>query len=198
MQARKATFARKTGETEVSVQLTLDGTGQYKIDTGNGMLDHLLAQLARHGLLDLEISAKGDVATGWHHTVEDVAIALGRALHEALGDGKGITRIAHFVVPMDEALALAVVDLSGRGYAVVDTGLSNGDLEMLPPDLIRHFLETFALEARITLHAEVMYGTNDHHKAEALFKALARALREAISLDQPMTGEIPSTKGVLG
>ena len=198
MEPRKASLNRETGETTVSVGLNLDGTGQYDIKTSNGMLDHLLAQLARHGLMDLKISATGDVNTGWHHTVEDVAIALGRALHQALGDGKGLTRTAHAVVPLDEALAMVAVDLSGRSYAVVETTLSQGDLGELPTDLIRHFLETFALEARITLHAKVLSGTNNHHKAEALFKALARALRQATTIDERLAKEIPSTKGVLG
>lgn len=194
---RTARFHRETGETRVTVELALDGTGKYRIDTGNGTLDHFLAQLARHGLLDLTIEAKGDLETGWHHTVEDVAIGLGRALHEAVGDGRGIVRMGHALVPLDEALARVALDLSGRGYAVVETGLKAEYVEHLPSDLVRHFLETFAAEGRFTLHARLLAGLNDHHKAEALFKALARALDDAVRLDPRRGGDVPSTKGTL-
>ena len=198
MASRRALVERETGETRVKVELTLDGSGQYQIETGNGTLDHLLAQLARHGLFDLTIQAQGDLETGWHHLVEDVGIGLGRALHEALGDRSGIVRMGHALAPLDETLAQVVVDLSGRGYATVDTGLTGEMVERLPSDLVRHLLETFAVEARITLHARVLYGVNQHHKAEALFKALARALRDAVQVDPRLEGQAPSTKGTLG
>ena len=196
-QPRTARYHRETGETRVTVELALDGTGKYSIDTGNGTLDHFLAQIARHGLLDLNVQAKGDLETGWHHTVEDVAISLGRALQEAVGDGRGIVRMGHAMVPLDEALARVALDLSGRGYSVVETGLTAEYVEHLPSDLVRHFLETFAAEGRFTLHARLLAGVNDHHKAEALFKALARALDDAVRLDPRRGGDVPSTKGVL-
>ena len=194
---RTARYHRETGETQVTVELALDGTGKYQIDTGNGTLDHFLAQLARHGLLDVTIAAKGDLETGWHHTVEDVAIGLGRALQQAVGDGRGIVRMGHALVPLDEALAQVALDLSGRGYAVVETGLTSEYVEHLPSDLVRHFLETFAAEGRFTLHARLVTGMNEHHKAEALFKAVARALGDAVSLDPRRGGDVPSTKGTI-
>jgi imidazoleglycerol-phosphate dehydratase len=180
------------------VELDLDGHGRHQIDTGNGMLDHLLAQLSRHGLIDLSISARGDVHVGWHHLVEDVAIALGRALREAVGDARGITRMAHSYVPLDEALALTVVDFGGRGYAVVSTDLSDGDLGGLSGDLIDHFLEALAREGTFNLHVRVLTGRNNHHKAEAVFKSMARALRAALAPDERLAGEVPSTKGTIG
>ena len=189
---------RKTGETQVSVELNIDGRGRHQIDTGNGMFDHLLTQLSRHGLLDLNISAQGDTQVGWHHIVEDVGIALGRALKEAVGDAKGITRMAHAYVPLDEALALSVVDFGGRGYAVIDAELSDADLGGLPANLVLHFLETLAREGSFNLHVRVLAGANNHHKAEAVFKSLARALRSALALDERLDGEIPSTKGSIG
>ena len=198
MTQRHGTVQRETGETAVQVHIDLDGAGRYEIRTGNGTLDHLLAQLSRHGLMDITIEAQGDLDTGWHHLVEDVAIALGRALQQAVGDGRGIVRMGHALVPLDETLAEVVVDLSGRGYAVVDTALTGDTVETLPGDLVRHVLESLALEARMTLHARVLYGVNAHHKAEALFKALARALRDAIQVDPRLGGEAPSTKGTLG
>ena len=198
MTQRHGAVQRETGETTVQVHIDLDGAGRYEIRTGNGTLDHLLAQLSRHGLMDITIEAQGDLDTGWHHLVEDVAIALGRALHQAVGDGRGIVRMGHALVPLDETLAEVVVDLSGRGYAVVDTALTGDTVETLPGDLVRHVLESLALEARMTLHARVLYGVNAHHKAEALFKALARALRDAVQVDPRLGGEAPSTKGTLG
>ncbi len=195
--SRKAQLQRETGETRVTVELALDGTGQYEINTGNGMLDHLLAQIARHGLFDLTLQAQGDLHTGWHHLVEDVGIGLGRAFQETVGEGRGIVRMASAMVPLDEALAQVVVDVSGRGFAVVETGLSGEKVEELPSDLVRHFLETFAVQARITLHARVLSGVNDHHKAEALFKALARALAAAVQIDPRRGEDVPSTKGTI-
>ena len=195
---RTSKLSRQTGETQVSVELDIDGTGRYQIDTGSGMFDHMLVQLARHGLLDLTLSAKGDTHVGWHHLVEDVGILMGRALKEAVGDARGITRMSHAYVPLDEALALSVVDFGGRGHAVVDVGSSDGDLGDLTMDLLGHFLETLAREASFNLHARVLSGSNGHHKAEALFKSLARAVRAALALDPRLSGEIPSTKGTIG
>ncbi len=198
MDARTATVKRETRETNVSVELNLDGTGQYSVSTGNGFFDHLLSQLSRHSLMDLTIEASGDAAqTGWHHTVEDVSIAVGRALHEALGDGRGIMRMGHSMVPFDETLVQVAVDLSGRSYAIVDTAIDAEMVESLPADLVRHSLESIAMEGRFNLHATVLTGQNAHHKAEALFKALARALRAAITLDPRQPGEVPSTKGTI-
>ena len=198
MEHRTATVNRETGETQVSVELDLDGTGDYEVDTGNGMFDHLLAQLSRHGLMDLKITSKGDVEVGWHHLVEDTAIGLGRAFRAAVGDARGITRMAHAVVPLDEALSMVVVDFSGRGYAVIETDLTDSDLGGLTADLIDHFLETLAREGGFNLHVKVTAGVNNHHKAEATFKALARACRSALLLDDRLGGGIPSTKGTIG
>ena len=197
MTSRTAKVARETGETRVSVELDLDGQGKYELDTGNGMFDHLLAQFSRHGLIDLNLSAKGDVEVGWHHLVEDTAIALGRALREAVGDGKGITRMAHSYVPLDEALALSVVDFGGRGFAVIDADLSDSDLGGLAAHLVHHFLETLAREGGFNLHVRVLAGANNHHKAEAIFKSLARAVRAALTVDERAPGETPSTKGTI-
>ena len=198
MSSRTANFSRQTGETQISVEVDVDGQGSYKLDTGNGMFDHLLAQLSRHGLIDIQVSAKGDVEVGWHHLVEDTAIALGRALREAVGDGRGITRMAHAIVPLDETLALVAVDFGGRGYAAVDAKLSDTDLGQLSPQLVHHFLETFSREANFNLHVRVLAGDSNHHKAEAIFKALARALRAALTIDERQPEQTPSTKGTIG
>ena len=197
MTSRQTTVERRTGETQISLSLDLDGRGQHDIQTGNGMLDHLLAQLSRHGLIDITLKAEGDVATGWHHLVEDTGITLGRAFREALGDGGGVHRMGHAFVPLDETLAMVAVDLSGRSYASLDISLGEEMVETLPGDLVRHFLESFATEARITLHAKILSGRNSHHKAEALFKALAKALRYAVEPDPRAQGRIPSTKGTI-
>ena len=198
MANRTGKYSRTTGETDVRVSIGLDGTGTSSIATGNGMLDHLLNQLSRHGLFDLEVQASGDSGlTGWHHTVEDTGIALGRALADAVGDGSGIRRMGHALVPLDEALARVVLDISGRGYAVVELGVSGVDIAGLPGDLVRHFLESFATEARITMHASVLAGVNAHHKAEATFKALAKALRDAVEVDSRAPKQVPSTKGTI-
>ncbi|MEE9198787.1 MAG: imidazoleglycerol-phosphate dehydratase HisB [Dehalococcoidia bacterium] len=197
MADRKATLERETSETKVSVELNLDGTGQSQVGTGISMLDHMLSQLARHGRFDLKVSATAGNDPDGHHVVEDVAIVLGRALGQALGDRKGIVRMAHAAVPLDEALALVAVDFSGRGYAVVDTPFSAEMVGDLLPDMARHFLETLALEGRFNLHAKFLAGINDHHKIEALFKALARALDAATRLDPRIAGQVPSTKGVI-
>jgi histidinol-phosphate aminotransferase len=193
---RTASIHRQTGETDVAVTLGLDGSGRYQVDTGLGFLDHLLAQLATHGLFDLAVQARGDLDVDAHHTVEDVAIALGQALDAALGDRAGLVRMGHAFAPLDEALARVVVDLSGRPYAVVDVTFTTPRLGGMDGDLVIHFLETLAVHARLGLHARLLYGRNDHHRAEALFKALARALDAATRLD-PRRRDVPSSKGVL-
>jgi imidazoleglycerol-phosphate dehydratase len=195
--ARLAVIERKTGETTVNVELDIDGTGAFEIDTGVGMLNHLLAQVAKHGRFDIKIKAKGDLAVNEHHTVEDVGISLGLAFRQALGERKGIVRMGHALVPMDEALALVAVDLSGRGCGEVEVSFDKKYIGKLPTDLVAHFLESFASEGGISLHAKLLAGRNDHHKAEALFKALARALDEATRIDERIMGEVPSTKDVL-
>ena len=203
LSTRTAKVDRETGETQVSVELDLDGKGSYEIETGNGMFDHLLAQLSRHGLIDLKLSARGDVEVGWHHLVEDTAIVLGRALQEAVGDGAGITRMASFYVPLDEALVQAVVDVSGRPYCV-HTGepagqeyvqLGGSGVSYLG-SLTRHVFETIAFHGHLALHVRVLAGREPHHIVETQFKAVARAFRDAIALDPRETG-VPSTKGAL-
>jgi imidazoleglycerol-phosphate dehydratase len=194
MTERLATVKRETKETNISLELNIDGRGKSEINTGIPMLDHLLEQVTRHGVFDIKLSATGD---DQHHLVEDVAICLGRALGEALGDKRGIVRMANATVPMDDALAMVVVDIGGRGYTVLDLPFSDNDMAGFPTDLVRHFLESFANEARLNLHARVVYGVNDHHKAEALFKALGRTLDMATRLDERISGELPSTKELL-
>lgn len=198
MDERKASVTRETRETKVAVEVNLDGTGQYQVNTGNGFFDHLLSQLSRHSLIDLTVKATGDAdQTGWHHTIEDVSIAVGRALHEAIGEGRGIVRMGHAIVPFDETLAQVAVDLSGRAYAVVDTTITSEMVESLPSDLIRHSLESIAMEGKFNLHARILAGQNSHHKAEGLFKAFARALKDAVAIDPRQGGEVPSTKGTI-
>jgi imidazoleglycerol-phosphate dehydratase len=191
---RLSIVKRKTRETDISLALNLDGSGKWEINTGIKMFDHLLSQLARHGRFDLTISAAGD---DQHHVAEDVAICLGKALSQALGEKRGIVRMGDATVPMDDALALVAVDISGRGYTVLELPFSDNDMAGFPTDLIRHFLESLAIEARLNLHARVIYGTNDHHKAEAIFKALGRALDMATAIDKRISGELPSTKELL-
>jgi imidazoleglycerol-phosphate dehydratase len=191
---RTATVTRETAETNVNVELNIDGSGQFEVTTGIRMLDHLIAQLARHGVFDLKVSATGP---DQHHVVEDVAISLGRAFNQALGDKRGIVRMAHSVVPMDDALATVVVDIGGRSFSVADIPFSQANISDLEADMIRHFLVSFASEAKINLHAKVLSGINDHHKAEAIFKALGRALDLAVQIDRRLAGEIPSTKEVI-
>lgn len=198
MEQRKGSVSRETSETRISVSVDLDGTGEYRIETGCGMFDHLLAQISRHGLIDLEVAAEGDSHVGWHHLVEDTAISIGRAVRDALGDARGITRTAHAFVPLDETLAFVAVDLGGRGYAVIDADIGEADLGGLSGSLIGHFLESFAHEGKLNLHVRLLYGANNHHKAEAVFKALARALRTASERDPRSLGGIPSTKDVIG
>jgi imidazoleglycerol-phosphate dehydratase len=191
---RKASITRQTKETSIKLELDVDGSGRWQINTGLRMFDHLLSQLARHGLFNIKLAAAGDDP---HHLIEDVAICLGRAFSEALGERRGIVRMADIRVPMDEALASVAVDISGRGYAVLDLHFGGGDMPDFPVDLLRHFMESFAIEARLNLHAAVLYGSNDHHKAEALFKALGRALDAATRIDERISSEVPSTKGML-
>jgi len=191
MSSRLSVVKRKTKETNISLELNIDGSGKGDINTGIKMFDHLLTQIAQHGVFDIKVSATGD---DQHHLVEDVALCLGRALGEALGEKRGITRMADASVPMDDALAMVVVDISGRGYTVLDLSFSENDMAGFATDLIRHFLESLAAEARLNLHAKVLYGVNDHHKAEAVFKALGRALDTATRIDQRISGELPSTK----
>ncbi len=195
--SRTAALERKTGETSVSVAINLDGQGDYDVDTGNGFLDHMVSQIARHGLIDITLHAQGDVHTGWHHLVEDVGIMLGRAFRQALGDGRGIRRMGHAIVPLDEALALVAVDCGGRAYASVETTLDDTMVENLSGDLVGHFLESFAIEGKINLHAKILAGVSPHHKAEALCKALARALRDAVEVDPRGGQQVPSTKGTI-
>jgi len=198
LKPRKSDLERTTRETSISLSIDLDGNGKSAISTGNGMLNHLISQISRHGLIDISLDAKGDVDVGWHHLVEDSAICLGRAFRQALGEGIGIHRMGHALVPLDESLALVAVDLSGRGYADIDCGLENQMVETLPGEMITHFLESFALEAKINLHARILAGKNAHHKAESTFKALAKALRFALEIDPRSPTDIPSTKGTLG
>ncbi len=195
--SRTAKIERKTSETDIKLTISLDGTGVYDVDTGNGFLDHMVSQISRHGLIDIDLKAKGDIHVGWHHLVEDVAITLGRAFNEALGDARGIRRMGHAIVPLDETLAMVALDCSGRGYAVIDTTLDDIMVETLPGALVKHFLESFAMEGKINLHAQIMAGVSPHHKAEALCKALARSLRDALEPDPRSPSDIPSTKGTL-
>ena len=194
MADRLSIIKRETKETNIHLQLNLDGSGKWEMNTGIRMFDHLLAQLAQHGVFDIKISATG---SDQHHLVEDVAICLGRAFGETLGEKRGIVRMADAAVPMDDALAIVAVDFSGRGYTVLELPFTDNDMAGFATDLIRHFLESFAIEARLNLHARVAYGTNDHHKAEALFKALGRALDMATRIDERISGELPSTKDLL-
>jgi imidazoleglycerol-phosphate dehydratase len=194
MGERKTTVTRETTETTIRVELNIDGSGQFEITTGIRMFDHFLAQLAQHGLFDIKISASG---ADQHHVVEDVAISLGKAFNQALGEKRGITRMAYAIVPMDEALAAVAVDIGERSYSVVEASFKQVKIGDLDADLVRHFLISFATEAKINLHANVITGVNDHHKAEALFKALGRALDSATRIDERIVGRIPSTKEVI-
>lgn len=193
--SRSAETARKTAETEVSVSLTIEGSGRSEIDTGLGFLDHMLASLARHSGLDLRVNASGDLEVDDHHTVEDCAVVLGRALDEALGERGGITRFASAFAPLDESLCRAVVDLSGRPWPEISIPFDRPAIGDMATENIVHFLRSLATEARMALHVDLIRGDNDHHKAESAFKAVALALREAVTL---RGGEVPSTKGSLG
>jgi len=195
--SRTAQMNRRTAETEVTLRLNLDGTGQHDIATGIGFLDHMLAHLVVHGLFDLTLKATGDLQVDPHHTVEDVALTLGQAFEEALADKKGIVRMSHVYVPMDETLAFVAVDFSGRPYAVIQSEWHTPAVGGIATSLIPHFFESFAAAVNCTLHARVLYGRDDHHQAEALFKALGRALDAATQIDPRRNGMVPSTKGSL-
>lgn len=193
---RTSKLQRKTNETDISLTLKLDGSGQHEIETGVGFLDHMLTHVALHGLFDLKLHAQGDLHIDAHHTIEDVAIVLGQALDGALGDRHGIQRMGHAYVPMDEALAFIALDLSGRPYSVIEAAWHTPTIGQMPTSLVPHFLETLAVHGRMNLHARVHYGRDDHHQAEALFKALGRSLRQAVAIDERRQG-VPSTKGTL-
>ncbi|MFN8058406.1 MAG: imidazoleglycerol-phosphate dehydratase HisB [Vicinamibacterales bacterium] len=195
--ARCATIDRRTGETQIHIVLDIDGLGRFANRTGIRFLDHMLDLVARHGGLDLTVEATGDLDVDQHHTVEDVGIALGTAVDAALGDRRGINRAGYFVMPMDETLAVAAVDLSGRVHAVVDTRVRTRLVGDLQCELVHDFFEGFALGARANVHVKVMYGRSSHHKIEAVFKAFARALRVACATDARLAKVLPSTKGLL-
>ncbi len=195
MSDRESRIERTTRETEIRLRLNLDGDGQADVSTGIGFFDHMLTALAKHGRFDLSLECDGDLHVDDHHTVEDCALALGRAFHEALGERRGIERFGHAYAPLDEALARVVVDLSGRSYAVVELGLEREAIGGLACENIGHFFRSFAAEARAAVHVDVLRGENDHHRAEAAFKALAIALRKAVAVTG--TQDVPSTKGVL-
>jgi imidazoleglycerol-phosphate dehydratase len=194
---RKASIERKTTETEIKASVDLDGRGTYDVKTGVGFLDHMLEQLARHSLIDIKLRAKGDLHIDFHHTVEDSGIALGQAVAKALGDRKGIRRYASLHLPMDEALTRAAIDVSGRPYLIWKVAFSASKIGDFDTELVREWFQAFAMNAGVTLHVETLYGDNNHHIAESCFKALARALREAIEIDPRQKDRIPSTKGSL-
>ncbi|MBW3099123.1 imidazoleglycerol-phosphate dehydratase HisB [Pseudohoeflea coraliihabitans] len=194
---RSASITRKTNETDIQVSVTIDGTGRAKIATGIGFFDHMLDQLARHSLIDMEISARGDLHIDDHHTVEDVGIALGQALHKALGDRKGIRRYASIDLPMDETLSRAALDVSGRPFLVCDIAFTAQRIGTFDTELVREFFQAFAQHGALTLHIANLYGANSHHIAESCFKAVARALRAACEIDPRMADAVPSTKGML-
>jgi len=196
MSERQATIKRDTKETQIELRVNLDGRGQYEIETGSGFFDHMLSHLARHGLLDLTVRARGDLHVDAHHTVEDVAICLGQAIDEALGDKKGIVRFGSALVPMEECLAQVAIDLSGRASLVYNVEYQADKIGDFDVELVREFLRAFTANAKMNLHVNVPYGNNNHHTAEAIFKALGRCLRQALALD-PRCGDVPSTKGVL-
>lgn len=194
---RTASITRSTNETEIAVTVNLDGSGRHEIATGIGFLDHMLAQVALHGILDITLHARGDLHIDVHHTLEDCGLALGQALDAALGARTGINRMGAAWVPMDEALAQVVLDLSGRPYAVVNAKWHTPAIGAVPTSLLAHFLESLAVTLRANLHARVAYGRDDHHQAEALFKALGRALLQAVQLEPRRQGVLPSSKGKL-
>jgi imidazoleglycerol-phosphate dehydratase len=195
--ARRATIERKTAETDVKVSVDLDGTGVYEVATGIGFFDHMQEQLARHSLIDIRLWAKGDLHIDQHHTVEDSGIALGQAVAQALGDRKGINRFAQCFLPMDEALTRVAIDVSGRPYLVWKVAFTRPKIGEMDTELIREWFQAFAQNAGITLHVESLYGENNHHIAESCFKGLARALKNAVAIDQRQADRVPSTKGTL-
>ena len=194
---RTASFARNTRETSISVAVNLDGTGTYAVTTGIGFLDHMVEQLSRHSLIDITLQVAGDLHIDQHHTVEDSALALGETLSRALGERRGIVRYGHAYAPMDETLSRAALDISGRPHFVWKSGFSQPRLGEMDTELFSHWFASFAQTAGITLHLETLYGENNHHIAESLFKALARALRAAVAIDPRIAGVVPSTKGTL-
>lgn len=195
---RSATVERKTNETQIRAELALDGTGTYKVETGIGFLDHMMEQLSRHSLMDLNLSAKGDLHIDYHHTTEDTGIAIGEAFSKALGDRKGIVRYGHAYIPMDETLSRVSLDLSGRPYFVWNVEFTKPKLGEMDTELFREWFQAFAFAAGATLHVENLYGVNNHHIIESCYKGLARALRIAIDIDPRKADAIPSTKGTLG
>jgi imidazoleglycerol-phosphate dehydratase len=197
MSARTASVSRRTAETSIDITLGLDGSGKFVTETGVGFFDHMLSHIAKHGVFDLEIRCKGDLWIDQHHTIEDCGIALGEALAQALGDKAGLVRAGSAYMPLDETLAFAAIDLSGRPYAQLDLKLLGREVGGLPPDLFNHFLESFAFAAKLNMHVKVLEGVNDHHKIEAAFKAVARALDAACRIDPRRGGDIPSTKGTI-
>lgn len=197
MKKRSATIHRHTTETDIRLRLALDGRGLYKVSTGIRFLDHMLELFTRHGGFDLELTARGDLDVDQHHTVEDVGLVLGEAVRQALGDKKGINRAGYFVMPMDETLALAAVDLSGRAYLVLNAPIKAKRVGDLQTELLEDFFHGFAASARANVHLKVAYGRSSHHGVEALFKAFARALRFACSRDTRLKSQLPSTKGLL-
>ncbi|WP_296448117.1 imidazoleglycerol-phosphate dehydratase HisB [Rhodoferax sp. UBA5149] len=194
---RTAEVSRNTAETKITVRVNLDGTGQAKLHTGIGFFDHMLDQIARHGMIDLDIQADGDLHIDGHHTVEDVGIAFGQAVHKAVGDKKGIRRYGHAYVPLDEALSRVVIDFSGRPGLVMDVPFKSGMIGTFDSQLAHEFFQGFVNHAFVTLHIDNLKGVNAHHQAETVFKAFARALRAALELDPRALGIIPSTKGSL-
>ncbi|AGH49807.1 MULTISPECIES: imidazoleglycerol-phosphate dehydratase HisB [Sphingomonadales] len=195
---RTATIQRTTSETDIRVELNLDGTGSYEVSTGIGFLDHMIEQLSRHSLIDLKVAVKGDLHIDQHHTAEDSAIAIGEALTRALGDRRGITRYGTAYAPMDETLTRVAIDISGRPYLVWRTEFSQARLGEMDSELFEHWFHSFAQAAGITLHVETLYGRNNHHIVESAYKALARALRIAVEIDPRKADAVPSTKGTLG
>lgn len=195
---RTATLERKTNETEISVELNLDGTGVYDVHTGIGFLDHMLEQLSRHSLMDLKVRTEGDLHIDGHHTTEDTGIVIGMAVKQALGDMKGITRYATSYIPMDETLTRSAMDISGRPYLVWNVDFSRDKIGDMDTELFEEFFRAFAFGAGMTLHVENLYGRNNHHIIESCFKATARALREAAEIDPRKADAVPSTKGTLG
>lgn len=194
---RESEIKRKTAETDISLSLCVDGTGKAEISTGIGFLDHMLTLFARHGRFDLCITCKGDTCVDDHHSTEDIGIALGQALRQALGDKKGICRYGDIILPMDEALILASVDISGRGMLCLSAEFRTEKIGTFDTELVEEFFHAFAANAGITLHIRQLDGRNSHHIAEGMFKAVARAMRKAVSIDEAARDEIPSTKGVL-
>jgi imidazoleglycerol-phosphate dehydratase len=194
---RKAAVTRGTNETEIAVELDLDGSGASKISTGVGFFDHMLDQLARHSLIDMTISARGDLHIDDHHTVEDVGIALGQALKQALGDKRGLTRYADCLLPMDETLTRVALDVSGRPFLVFRSVFPTAKIGTFDTELVREFFHAFAINAGLTLHVETLYGVNSHHIAESCFKGVARSLGAALAIDARQASRVPSTKGTL-